>query len=457
LDLNKNFPTVLKGLNVAIGGELRAERFTILAGEDASWKTGTASPTLAAGAQVYGGFFPNNAGENKRLSGGAYTDIELDILKSSTVNWMVGGAARWENYSDFGNQIFNYKGTTALRFFEGLFGVRGTYQTGFRAPSLQQKYFTKTTTKFITDASGNLVPQESGVFANNSVAAEIAGIPNLKQETSTAYSFGLTTRPIKGLEMTVDAYQIDIKDRIVLTGDFAKAEFPVAAQPILTAAGASVASFFTNAVNTRSQGAELVLAYSKTFASVHDVRIAFAGSYIQNIVEKDELGNAVINNKGVFPTLQSRFFTREDIARVEYGNPAQKANLTLNYKWNKKFGLMFRANYFGAVVYNDARYITASAPEANFAANAYDANTKQTLDQSFSPKTTFDMSLNYQLTPALGITVGGTNITDVYPDVQTHSGNVSAGRFVYSRRVQQFGFNGAYYFARLNFNIGVKK
>jgi iron complex outermembrane recepter protein len=258
------------------------------------------------------------------------------------------------------------------------------------------------------------------------------------------------------LEITADYYQIDIKDRIILTNNFRANNNPALAT-LFASQNASLVNFFTNSVDTRSTGIEAVIAYGKTFNSVHDFRISIAGSLINNEVIKDGNGKAIVKAS---ETLEQNgqlenYFNREDQARIEKGNPAQKANATLNYKWNKKLGVMVRANYFGTVGYADP-YLTNNGVEKPIA-NLYNAGTLETLDQSFSPKTTFDASLSYQFTPAIGLTVGGTNITDVYPDAQTHSGNVSAGRFVYSRRVQQFGFNGAYYFARLNYNIGVKK
>ena len=88
--------------------------------------------------------------------------------------------------------------------------------------------------------------------------------------------------------------------------------------------------------------------------------------------------------------------------------------------------------------------------------NAFNNNARETLDQEFSPKTVTDISLNYQVTPQLLFTVGANNVFDVYQDRHTHSGNMSTGRFVYSRRVQQMGFNGAYYFARLKLALPTK-
>ncbi len=89
--------------------------------------------------------------------------------------------------------------------------------------------------------------------------------------------------------------------------------------------------------------------------------------------------------------------------------------------------------------------------------NAFNNNNRETTDQLFSEKTVTDLSLSYQITSQLGFTVGANNLFDVYQDRHQHSSNMSSGRFVYSRRVQQMGFNGAYYFARLKLNLDTKK
>jgi iron complex outermembrane recepter protein len=455
LDLSKNFPKILAGLNVGLGGEMRAERYNITAGEKASWSNEAPSSNIVPGAQVYAGFRPSNVESRDRLAGGVYADLELDVFKTRTISWMLGGATRWNNYSGYGNQIFNYKANTLVRFFDGMFGVRGSYQTGFHAPSIQQIAFSKTTTQFVSGTSG-LIQQEVATLPNNSSLAKGLGIKELTPETSVSYSAGVTARPIRGLEITADYYQIDIKDRIILTNNFRSNNNPALAA-LFASQNASLVNFFTNSVDTRSTGIEAVIAYGKTFNSVHDFRISIAGSLIKNEVIKDANGKAIVKASEILEQngQLENYFNREDQARIEQGNPAQKANATLNYKWNKKLGVMVRGNYFGTVGYADP-YLTNNGVEKPVA-NLYNAGALETLDQSFSPKTTFDASLSYQFTPAIGLTVGGTNITDVYPDAQTHSGNVSSGRFIYSRRVQQFGFNGAYYFARLNYNIGVKK
>ena len=143
------------------------------------------------------------------------------------------------------------------------------------------------------------------------------------------------------------------------------------------------------------------------------------------------------------------YFNREDQSRVEVANPQSKHTFMLNYR-SGKFSAMARAVRFGKVVYLDPT-INPDAP------GTWPVNTltglRESLDQTFNPHTIVDLTVSYEVLKGVTLTVGGNNIFDVYQDRHSHSNNFSLGRFVYSRRVQQFGFNGAYYFTRLRFTL----
>ncbi len=437
-DLSRRFD-VLAGLNVAAGAEYRIDAFGIKSGEEASYKNYDETSGAAAGAQVFAGFV-NTLGDAKtRNSVAVYVDLEQDF----TNRLLLTGALRFENYSDFGSTI-NYKLTTRYKISEN-FNVRASHSTGFRAPSMQQRYYSKTNTLFVSQPSGGLAPIESGTFTNDSKAAQILGIPTLKEETSRNYSVGLTAQPFRGFDVTVDAYQIDIDDRIVLTNNFSGGNDPLL-QAELEAAGASAANFFTNAIDTRSRGVEAVLAYNQVFRTKHTLRTTLAMTFIDNEVKKDANGKPIIHASEVLINSGQlgNYFNREDQSRVEVASPKNKQSLTFNYTYNK-LGAMLRLVRFGKVVYLDPTINPDSTHK--FPVNAFTGQ-PQTLDQEFSPKTITDLSLSYQVTPYLSATIGVNNLFDVYQDRHTHSSNMSSGRFIYSRRVQQMGFNGAYYFAR---------
>ncbi|MCS6928509.1 MAG: TonB-dependent receptor [Saprospiraceae bacterium] len=443
LDLSRKF-SVLQGLNVAFGAEHRIDQFGIRAGEEASYRNYDVSSGAVGGAQVFAGFLPSNEGTNSRNAIGLYADFEQDFNEA----FMVSIAGRFENYSDFGSTL-NYKVASRYRFGDFL-TIRASTSTGFRAPSMQQRFYAKTNTLFVS-TPGGLVPVESGTFPNGSRPAEILGIPKLKQETSVNYALGITARPLRGLEITLDAYQIDITDRIVLTNNFTDGGDSVL-RAQLQAANASQANFFTNAIDTRSRGIEAVIAYQTRLGTKQDIRFSLAGTWIDNEVKKDANGKPIIKASPVLERTGQigRYFNREDQSRIEVANPRNKITGIINYRYDK-FNVMLRGVYFGDVVYLDPT-IDPNNPNS-FPSNAFNDGKKETLDQTFKGKTIFDLSLGYDITPKIGITLGANNLFDTYQDRHTHSGNMSLGRFVFSRRVQQFGFNGRFVFARLRFNL----
>ncbi|SKC12637.1 TonB-dependent receptor [Dyadobacter psychrophilus] len=440
LDFGRKFD-VLYGLNVALGAEQRTDKYTITAGEEASYKNYDVAAGVAAGAQVFSGFFPQNAGSHSRSSVAGYIDLEQDITKA----WVLSAALRFENYSDFGNTL-NYKVSTRYKITDRI-ALRASASTGFRAPSLQQKYYAKTNTLFVTQ-NGQQVAQESGTFTNDSRPAEILGIPKLKQETSQSFTVGTTIQLNNAFELTVDAYQIDIDDRIVLTNNFSDGG-NAALKAQLAAANATTANFFSNAVDTRSRGLEGVLSYNTKVGQNQSLRAVLAGTFIQNKVKKDASGKPIIHASEILEQTGqvNTYFNREDLSRFEIASPKNKQSLTINYKAGK-FGIMLRGVRFGEVAYWDPT-IDPTKPDT------WPVNTltgqKETLDQTFDAKIVTDVAINYDLVKGFNLSIGANNVFDVYQEKHNHSGNVSLGRFVYSRRVQQMGVNGRYIFARVNF------
>ncbi len=445
-DFSKKYD-ILEGLNVAAGLEFRVDAFGISSGEEASYNNYDIPSKAAAGAQVFAGFV-NAIGDTKTRNAKAiYLDLEQDL----TSNLLVTAALRFENYSDFGS-TFNYKFSARYKFSD-YFNIRASHSTGFRAPSMQQRFYAKTNTLFVS-SGGQLVAQEVGTFTNDSRAATILGIPPLKEETSKNYSVGLTAIPAKGLEITVDAYQIDIDDRIILTNNFSGGT-NAQLKSELEAAGASQANFFTNAIDTRARGLEAVISYNHNFANKHSLRTVLAMTFIDNEVKKGDDGKPIIHASPVLvgSGQLGSYFNREDQSRIEVANPKSKINLSFNYKYGK-FGAMLRFVRFGKVIYLDPT-IDPSDP-SKFPVNAFTAKT-ETLDQTFDAKIVTDLSVSYQVLKYLGLTIGANNLFNEYQDTHVHSGNYSLGRFIYSRRVQQMGFNGSYFFGRLSLNLPTGK
>jgi iron complex outermembrane recepter protein len=444
-DVSRNF-NVLQGLNVAYGAELRVDQYAQYAGEEASFKNFNTSSGAASGAQVFAGFVPDYAKTHARHNVALYADLEQDFTRQ----WLVEAALRFENYSDFGSTL-NYKVATRYKISNN-FSVRAAAASGFRAPSLQQQFYAKTNTLFVS-VNGSLVPVESGTFTNDSKPAQILGIPKLKEETSQNYSAGFTATPFKGLDISADGYIINIKNRIVLTNNFTGGT-DTALTKLLKDNGATTANFFTNAIDTKAKGLETVISYHTSFRNEDRLRFTAAATFIKNEVKKGADGKPAIKASDVLVNSGqlANYFNREDESRIEVANPSSKGNFTVNYN-HKSLGLMLRFAYFGKVTYLDAT-INPANPAA-FPVNAFTGQ-KETLDQTFAAKTVTDFSLSYDVNKNFTFTAGANNIFDVYQDKHTHSGNASSGRFIYSRRVQQMGFNGRYVFARLSFNVSTK-
>lgn len=434
LDVSRYYKDVASGLNLAFGGEFRLDDYRIRAGEEASWKnyglvadaSGNVTDTLVVsnpngsvgiggGSQSFPGFSPVNVIHKSRANTSVYADAELDITKS----WLLSGAARFEHYSDFGSSL---NGKLATRYkLGGGFVVRGAVSTGFRAPSLHQQYFSYVSTDILPN--GKL--GQSGFFANNSPVAGALSIPKLKEETSVNYSLGVTAQPTRDLDVSIDGYLINIKNRIVLTGDFGYAADgsgtpDSAIQAIINPYGASDARFFSNAVDTRTLGIDLVANYHYR-SGPH----RFTASLGLNVNKSSITGSLHIPD--VLKGRERTFFSPNDSILIVEGNPRLKGTLALNYEY-RKFSVLLREVYFGEVERNDFPFGTI---------------------QKHSPKGVTDLSFSYALRKVT-ITVGANNLFDVFPDKQVY-GNSYFGVFKYAN--VQMGTLGAFYFARLTLDL----
>ena len=427
----------LATLNVAFGGEFRVDNFQINAGETGSYILGDRKVNgtpAAAGSQGFAGYRPTDALNQSRNNVSGYLDLESDL----TDKLLVDLAGRAERYSDFGS---NVSGKVAARYslLDGL-ALRGALSNGFRAPSLQQRYFTNSSTQFI---SGEL--REVLTTSNDDAITKAFGIGSLKQEKSTNYSVGLTARVLKTITLTVDAYQIDIRDRIVLSSQFSRGNPAVAA--ILTANPrpgqnpVQGVQFFANAVNTRTRGIDVVANERLTLGPDSRLTLTAAANFNETTVRSFNSSATIDNN----PSLQNTLFDRAQRARLENGQPRSKINLSADYGY-KIFGLNLRTVRFGEVQTKDAN------PARSF------------IDQTYSAKWVTDLTISAQVIKNIGLSVGVNNLFNIYPDrlYQDPNNNeqslsystldgTNRGRFPYNSN--QFGFNGAFYFGRVNFTL----
>lgn len=426
----------LQSFNIAAGLSYRLDNYQIESGEEASYRNYNlnASPLRAGGAQVFPGFQPENAVNETRNVFAGYLDIETDITDKLLLN----AAGRYENYSDFGG---NMAGKLSARYkFADFLSLRGTFSNGFRAPSIHQRYFSAISTVFVSVAGQGLQPRQQGTFPNESEVARAFGIPSLTAEKSVNYSLGVTSQPLSNISITIDAYQIDINDRIVLTGQFARGTTGIGPQvaQLLDNAGqteVNAAVFFTNAVSTRTQGVDLVVSSDFTIAS-GNLTLTLAGNINQTKVQ----GDPKVSETLPADVFGNALFNRQERARLEWAQPRNKFTFGANYRLGK-FGTNLRVTNYGLV-------------------KAYDIS-NPVLDETYRSKAITDISVNYQLTKFLQVAVGANNLFNIYPDqIQvkqfptptdpTNIDNSSFGRFVYSRAATQFGFNGGYYFLNLS-------
>ena len=438
LDFSKGFD-VLSGVNVAFGAEHRYENFKITAGEEASYTAydvfgrpqtpstpNSEKPTdffgniLPGGSQVFGGFRPANAVNKNRQSVAGYLDVEFNFT-----DWLlVDAAARYENYSDFGS-TFNYKLASRVKLSDQL-NFRFAGSTGFRAPSIHQIYYNVTSTLF---ADGVL--KEVGTFSNDSEIAGLLGIPKLKQETSKSASVGFTYKiPTVNLTFTADGYFTRIDDRVMLTGQFARTVAPQA----FDAAGVNAAQFFANVLDTETKGVDVVIAHNARFSNVK-----LDNSFGINLNQTRKVGN--IHSSGLLQSadLESVYFSEAARIYLEEAVPKVKASLSHQLTWDKAT-FYLRNTYFGKVTGADRVDIDGDGV----------AGPRE--HQTINDKVVTDLSLAYQFTNNVGLTLGVNNLFDLYPTKNVKA-STNNDQFIYSRSTSQFGQNGRYVFARLNLNF----
>jgi iron complex outermembrane receptor protein len=441
IDLNQFFEDTFDGFGVAFGAEHRLENYEIIAGEESSYAQYTAAGeriTLSTqtplkdffgrsrpgGSQVFPGFGPKNELARNRSSVAGYIDLDAKFSEAFSATF----ATRYENYSDFGSTI-NFK-LAAIYKASDDFRLRGSFNTGFRAPSLHQLNFNSTSTIFQDG-----IPVEVGTFANDSKAAQLLGIPQLKEETSNSFSAGFTAKlPESDISFTVDGYIVNINDRVVYTGQFTPTL--VAGQPIdaanaelqnlLVQANASAAGFFANAIDTQSKGVDVVITHKADFGANTRLKTDLAGTFSQTRQVGEIKSSQLLKDAGK----ESTYFPEDSRIFLEEAVPRTKVNLT-NSLTSGKFNIFLRNVYFGEV-----------SEATNSIAN----------QQNFSSKVVTDLSFGYKATNDLTLTVGANNLLDIYPD-RAIEANRSDGRFDWSRRSQQFGIGGRFLFARVSFNL----
>ncbi len=410
LDLAREYPVAAFSgpLTVAVGAEARHEKYEIGAGTEASYS--------GSGAQGFSGFRPVNAGSNSRHNESVYLNLEADITRQFSAST----ALRHERYSDFGSTT-SAKGS-ARYAFSNAFSLRGTASSGFRAPSLAQQFYTITTTNFSV-VNGVNTPIETGTFAVGSAAAAALGATQLKAEKARNYSLGIQLAPLANWTTTIDAYRIDIDDRIALSANMTLSpalQAALAKQSILVGAG----RYFTNAIDTRTTGVDVVSTYRLDLASAGRYDFTLAYNHNKNSLEHVNANPAILTANNL------TLIDRQTINRLTVGSPKDKLSLAADANWG--------AWSARSVV---TRYGSFTVPQNN-----------ATLDQVYDPQWVLDLSASVKLGKNWRLSAGVDNATNRYPDQVTSAGNLNNNGINPYSGFAPNGFNGRYYYAKAAYN-----
>jgi iron complex outermembrane receptor protein len=369
-------------VNIGFGGEYRREEFSIYAGEEASWVLGPLRD-LSPAANGFPGAHPATAGSWASHNTAAYVDVDVDL----TERFNIGIAGRYEDYSLFGSTT---NGKLAARFaFNDAISLRGAASTGFRAPTPGQQYLQNVAQNPNLDP---LIPRSVDTRAqlpSNSAAAALFGGTALRPEESVNLSLGVVLQPAAGLSVTLDAYQIDIDDRIGLSNDF---ELTNAQRQDLVAIGVPLANelthvrFYTNSFDTRTRGVDVVAAW-RGDAGPGRFGVTLAGNY----------------NETEFKAYNPAFFNQPTRVAFLENLPNVSGNLSVDYELSQ-LSLTVRARHYGDWTY--VSNTSATSP----------------VYEDIGAETFFDLIGNYDLTDSVNLAVGVENLLDNFTQ---HTGLVT--------------------------------
>src|SRR2546423_11208477 len=424
LDFVRAFPVSMFAapLNVAIGAEARHDSYGIIAGEPDSYRDGgvkvldgpNAGAQPTPGAQVFPGFQPGDAGDHSRNNYAAYIDFETSPLS----RFLLGLAGRTEHYSDFGSATIG-KVSGRLELAPG-YAIRGAYNSGFRAPSLGQEFFSSTATNFI-NINGVLTAVEVRTLPVSSGPAKALGAQPLKAEKSENTSLGVALQPLRALSLTADYYHIVTRHRSVLSGNFVGAAMTnfLASQGF---PGVGSARYFTNAIDTRTNGVDVIGRYLMDWGNRGVT--GFTGGF-------NRTGTVVTHVDPTPPALSTQnavLFDRFERSKLEEAQPHRTVTLTLDHTI-RRFNATLHTTRFGQ--------IGTRGP------------TNPALDQKYKARWITDANVSVPLVPHFGVTLGVNNIADVYPSENIPANN-NFGILPYTG-FSPFGFNGRFMYFRARF------
>ena len=420
-------------LNLAFGATFRRETYKIRAGEPASWVNGfhldqDSAAVAPAGSSGFPGFTPDNATERDRNNFGLYADAETDL----TPKLLANVAARFESYSDFGEQI---SGKLALRFQPSRRVVfRAAAGTGFRAPGLSQVSFNKVVTNVIADEF-----VEVGIFPVDHPAALALGARPLKEESSINLSAGLAFTPMDNLTVTADVFHIDIDDRIILGATFDD-DSTIALLAEAGVTGIGGVQYFTNGLDTRTQGIDITGNYRVPAGARGTLDLTGSLNYTHNEIRRVDSIPQVLRDAG---SDEPGLLDTVTVIAIEDERPDWRATLQANYTVGRVSALG-RYSYFGGF----------SSAQPGFC---------DLCRETYGGKSLVDAEIGYQFN-LVKFAVGIRNLFDTYPDqpssevVVDDSGSLAKdynnnfGTFPWAA-ASPFGYNGRFAYARTEIQL----
>ncbi|WP_430425505.1 TonB-dependent receptor plug domain-containing protein [Phenylobacterium sp.] len=430
IDVSKEYDVGMAApLNVAFGGEYRREEYEIKPGDPAS--------RYKEGSQSYPGFQFTDAGKHDRRSYAVYGNVALSPSEPLKLDL----AARYEHFSDFGS-TFIVKGTGRYDFNE-MIAIRGTASTGFRAPTLAESYYSAT----------NVSPTSAFVqLPPNSAAAALVGVNGLDAEKSRNFSVGFVAHPGFGITATLDVYQINIKDRIVgsgsLFGSGGDVNIPAVRaaiiangnvlDPTVTQTGINI---FTNGLNTRTRGAELVVTTSTDLADMGSIQWSLTGNFTDTKVTKIAKPPAQLTGASLFDLTS--------IGNLETTSPDYRFVLGALWTWDK-LSVNLKETLYGPASRFDSRTGCSLATGAT-SPTCF----KNKIDATFIT----DLEISYRILEPVKITIGANNLFNKYPDKLNPAyrntfltGNAN-GFVTQYPTFSSFGINGGYYYGKIAYTF----
>ncbi len=392
-------------ISIGFGAEFRTEVFEITEGDLASYDGG--------GSDSFGGNRPENSGKFNRYNFGGYFDISADI----TEDFLVNGTVRLEDYSDFG-QAFVWKLSSRYKFLEDKLTLRASVSTGFRAPTLHQIYTQRAQFSFVPGQG----IQVGGLVNNVSPQARLLDIPQLDAEESTNITVGIGAKVNKNINFTIDYYNIQVEDRIVLSTEITGTDAGnTPLDQILQDNNLNDVSFFVNGIDTRTSGIDVVANYKNIGLGSGKLGFSLSGNYvIENERDGDVNNPALVEQAGqsvVNETQEALFFT---------SRPEFKVILGANYDIGKfSFSLnntVFGPTKFRNIGLQDVEQFLDLTPVAA------DVDGQSDLSVEFLTKVVTDLGINFNATDEITIALNVNNILNILPEREFKSLTASGDR-----------------------------